>query len=356
AYAVVISRGGCEAASGNMFVKLNHAPVARITSQNPRFCQSGIIAAEAVEDAIFEWFKDGVSFVTTTENRLEISESGNYSVKVTQYGCEATSEARFAEVLPLPENISLEISNSTLCPGENVILTATEVEGATYRWTRNGRPVGYSENNNQIEREGGGEYRVRISYPGFDCFSESEIVEVVVLDMPIVRVLKDGSELVLTPERNEPISSIDWYYELRGEREALPEFANQERIVPNKGTGFYGASVVYTNGCEMEAVANRFFAEGSITGNEPESATDLRIYPNPASSVVTISDVSRVFTSGDLDIEVYDAIGRLVIQKRFTQSELQNDIQLNINNLANGSYTLRLNGEAATIVKKLIKE
>ncbi|MCC5944258.1 MAG: T9SS type A sorting domain-containing protein [Bernardetiaceae bacterium] len=35
---------------------------------------------------------------------------------------------------------------------------------------------------------------------------------------------------------------------------------------------------------------------------------------------------------------------------------MQGNIQLNISNLANGSYTLRLNGEAATIVKKLIKE
>jgi hypothetical protein len=55
-------------------------------------------------------------------------------------------------------------------------------------------------------------------------------------------------------------------------------------------------------------------------------------------------------------LEVYDAIGRLVMSKKFSQSELQNDIQLNISNWANGSYTLRLNGEAATVVKKLIKE
>jgi hypothetical protein len=114
--------------------------------------------------------------------------------------------------------------------------------------------------------------------------------------------------------------------------------------------------VVYANGCEMEAVANRYFAEGDITGNEPEAPLDLRIYPNPASSIVTIADVSRVFTSGDLSLEVYDAIGRLVMSQKFTQSELQGDIQLNISNLANGSYTLRLNGEQATVVKKLVKE
>ncbi|MCC5945723.1 MAG: carboxylesterase family protein [Bernardetiaceae bacterium] len=355
AYQVIISRGSCAAVSQNVLLKLNYAPHAEVLGTNLRFCEEGVLSAAAVEGATYEWFKDGESMAITEANRLEISETGNYSVKVMKYGCENISVAKFAEVLPLPETVTLEVSNASLCPDEPLLLTATEVEGATYRWARNGRSIGFSETNT-LRREGGGTYSVQISYPGFSCFRRSEEVQVDVLDMPIVRVLKDGSELVLTPERNEPIANVSWYYELRGERQPLPEYENELRIIPTLGTGFYGANVIYQNGCEMEAVANRFFAEGGITGNEPEAPAELRIYPNPASSIVTIADISRVFTNGDLDIEVYDAIGRVVMRKQFTQNELQGDIQLNIGNLANGSYTLRLNGETQVVIKKLIKE
>ncbi|MCC5944240.1 MAG: fibronectin type III domain-containing protein [Bernardetiaceae bacterium] len=354
-YAVVVNRQGCEATSDNIIVTLNYHPEARITNGELRFCQSGVLRAQAQPDATYEWFKNGESFATTTTNALEIDETADYSVKITQYGCEATSESRFAEVLPLPENVSLEVSNATLCPGENVILTATEVEGATYRWTRNGRPVGYSENNNQIERQGGGMYSVRISYPGFSCFSESETVEVVVLDMPIVRVLSDGSELVLTPERAEPIASISWYYEFGGVREALPELANQLRILPNKGTGFYGASVIYTNGCEVEAVANRYFAEGSITGNESESPIqDIRIYPNPTSGKVHI-DLGTALR-GEIKMRIVDALGRTLEVRRITAQSGENIIILNLAPYANGVYMLMIEADNATLSKKIIKE
>jgi hypothetical protein len=355
-YRLSVNRGGCSASTASIRVVLNHVPEADILTSNLRFCDVGILRAASVEGGVYEWFKDDVSFATSVEPTLEISESGNYSVKVTQYGCENTSASRFAEVLELPAVVDLSVSNATLCPGESVTLTATEVEGATYRWTRNGRPVGYSEGNNVLVRQGGGEYAVSISYPGFSCSRESEIAEVIVLDMPIARVLKDGSELVLTPERPEPISSIDWYYEFEGERVDLPEFANQERIIPNNGTGFYGALVGYANGCEMEAVANRFFAEGGITGTEEDAALSVTLFPNPASDVVNIRALNSVFQSGEVSMSVYDALGRLVMTHEVNANQLQGDVRLNVSALSKGSYVIRINGEQSSLVRKFIKE
>ncbi|MCC5945213.1 MAG: T9SS type A sorting domain-containing protein [Bernardetiaceae bacterium] len=355
-YVVVVRKGGCDATSDNLFVKLTYRPTAQITGRDFRFCESGVLRAVEVPNATYEWFKDGTSIAISDINSIEISESGSYQVKVSQYACDSLSASIQAEVLPLPTAISLEVSNAMLCPGENVILTTTEVPGANYYWTRNGRPIGFSQTNTLI-REGGGEYKVRVSYPGFNCFRESEMAQVVVLDMPIARVLKDGRELVLTLEREEPIATIDWYYEFEGVREPLPDYANAMRIVPTRGTGFYGAELIYQNGCAMSAVANRYFDDNDgITGEEAKGNFEVGLYPNPASSTIKLSNLDKVFAQSALTIEIYDALGRKVLSHSLSQNNIAASLSLNISHLAKGTYTLHLQSEQQTLTKKWVKE
>ncbi|MCC5944553.1 MAG: T9SS type A sorting domain-containing protein, partial [Bernardetiaceae bacterium] len=361
AYAVVISRGGCPFTSENILVKLNHVPEARIVGTRFRFCDEGLLRAAVVTEGTYEWYKDGQSIGITDTNHLTITESGNYKVKVTQYGCEAYSNEVFAEVLvlPTPEELAIQLSSDTYCPDEEVSMTTVQIPGAVYRWTRDGNNVGNFQGNNLSfrNREASGTWRVRISFPGLDCYVESEGVEITFLDAPIVRVHYDRpmGELALEFEREEPYTSIEWFYDFRGVRTMLPEYDGMLRIVPNRGQGHYGAYVTYANGCTATSTAFRFFPS-SITGTDKEESHEVNIYPNPAHDFVTLTGMSQVFRTGDVLIEVYDGVGRLILSKHVSSSDLQSDVQIELSHWSLGSYTLRLTGDAHTIIKKLIKE
>jgi hypothetical protein len=75
-------------------------------------------------------------------------------------------------------------------------------------------------------------------------------------------------------------------------------------------------------------------------------ATSLIIFPNPATSIITISgkEINK--------IEIIDLLGRIV--KQVEQNE--NNIKIDISNLSNGSYLVRIYGINHTSIHKLIKK
>src|SRR5690554_649728 len=79
-------------------------------------------------------------------------------------------------------------------------------------------------------------------------------------------------------------------------------------------------------------------------------SSKFNVFPNPATDVVTITNNENM---GIEVVTVYDGVGRIV------QSELYrttSEMQLNIENLASGSYFLHIKTSQGTAVKKLIKE
>src|SRR5690554_2365116 len=79
-------------------------------------------------------------------------------------------------------------------------------------------------------------------------------------------------------------------------------------------------------------------------------SSKFNVFPNPATDVVTITNNENM---GVEEVTVYDGVGRIV------QSELHkttSEMQLNIENLASGSYFLHIKTAQGTAVKKLIKK
>jgi len=76
----------------------------------------------------------------------------------------------------------------------------------------------------------------------------------------------------------------------------------------------------------------------------------FNIFPNPATDVVTISNAENI---GMEEVVVYDGVGRVVKSEMF---EAISDVQLNIADLASGSYFLHIKTAQGTAVKKLIKK
>lgn len=79
--------------------------------------------------------------------------------------------------------------------------------------------------------------------------------------------------------------------------------------------------------------------------NEVEAGKSVSIYPNPATSVL------NVVAEGYNTIEVINLLGQTVYTCNAT-----NSTQINVNNLKNGVYFVRVNGENGTTTQKFIKK
>lgn len=109
-------------------------------------------------------------------------------------------------------------------------------------------------------------------------------------------------------------------------------------------TGFVAAS--------SEIVCNNtLFARSTylVSSTEDVVSMDANMYPNPASDVLNISYAS----SGPVDIQLYNALGELVYDKKNTSS---NRATIDVSNWAKGLYTVRLQHADQMVVKSVVVE
>lgn len=97
-------------------------------------------------------------------------------------------------------------------------------------------------------------------------------------------------------------------------------------------TGFVGSSVGFnTNSCSLGSIENQ--------------VNWIKIYPNPFIDFIKIESAN-----GSREIELYDINGRLV------QLLIPNKGAVDLSNLENGVYFIKLNAEDGSILKKIIKQ
>ncbi len=114
------------------------------------------------------------------------------------------------------------------------------------------------------------------------------------------------------------------------------------------GTGnLNSASVVKYDNIKLSALQT--LPSYILSANE-QLATKFNLYPNPATSVVNITNAENMLVN---QVTVYDIAGKqLSIQTYNNETE----IQLNVEHLASGTYMLHLQTNEGTAVKKLVKK
>ncbi|MCC5944065.1 MAG: T9SS type A sorting domain-containing protein [Bernardetiaceae bacterium] len=349
-YIVIVNRGGCIARSRPIQVVLEYEPEANIETTTRRFCEQAVLSAREVQNATYEWFRDAESLGVSENSQITVNQSGSYRLKVRQYGCENTSESVNIEVLQLPSAIELSTTASAICPQQMFVLTTTDVEGAQYHWSRNGRSIGFSEINT-LERSLPGIYQVRMSFQGLNCSVMSDELIIEPLKAPRIDIKAEGSELkIVSRDTALAIIEIRWFFGIEGERIELFEFENQIVMIPNQ-TGIYEALITYENGCPQASIGYRYFAESTPTANQPEQPTqNLRIYPNPTSDYLYIDGLPIV--DADWQLSIYDALGRLVKET----SVYKNSQTIDMQNLPKGTYMIRLTQAQFVFTVKCVKE
>jgi gliding motility-associated-like protein len=138
-YSVTATVAGCTGPAGTVSVTVNPIPATPTASSNSPICagQNLNLSTPTVTGATYSWTGPN-SFSSSSQNPVITSAttaaSGIYSVTVTVAGCTSPAGTTSVTVNPIPSPPTAG-SNSPVCTGNPINLTATTIVGATYSWT-----------------------------------------------------------------------------------------------------------------------------------------------------------------------------------------------------------------------------
>jgi subtilisin-like proprotein convertase family protein len=95
---------------------------------------------------------------------------------------------------------------------------------------------------------------------------------------------------------------------------------------------------------------NFIYAESSGVEDELAEAITFKLFPNPASDIISLQ--SSVFSRQSAVVEIFDLNGRKLLEKHFSKST--KEIEIDVSHLPSGVYFCLLNTENKSVTKKLI--
>ena len=258
----------------------------------------------------------------------------------TTYTVTGTSAASCVNTAIATVNVvsapAIAVNSSSVCAGSSVVLTASGVTTYTWNTGTNGASLSVSPASTTV-------YTVTGNLSG--CSTQaSQTATVTVNPLPIVGLTSATSKACVN---NSPIA-------LTG----TPAGGTYSGIAVSggafnpatAGAGTYTLSYNYTNSNGCGASANTVITVELCTGIEEINGGELIIYPNPAKETLTIKLATGLV--GNTMVELYDAIGKLVISHKATDATTT----LSVTDLARGIYTLRVISDNSQTVRRIMKE
>ena len=134
-------------------------------------------------------------------------------------------------------------------------------------------------------------------------------------------------------------SSNDW----RSETVGIPSSFNKNNISVLFRFTNSGGNNIYIDDIQIADIT---------TGITEFPINEFSIYPNPSTN--GIYELTTTQELSHATITVYNTVGQIVYTKQL--SKIDKKYLLDINNVTNGLYVLRIDSEQGTIIKKIIKE
>jgi gliding motility-associated-like protein len=197
-YSVMVadSLTGCPPATASITVGTGSPPPAPAAWSNSPVCAGDSLKlfADSIPGAIYSWTGPG-NFSSGQRNPVlplaQISQSGDYTVYYSVSGCQSYSATVTIQIKPSPILPQVS-SNSPLCQGGNLNLSAASSTSATYSWTG---PAGFfsAEQNPVISNVGiiyNGIYAVVAQLGG--CSSDTAFLSVIVNTPQSVTAANNG--------------------------------------------------------------------------------------------------------------------------------------------------------------------
>ena len=341
---------------------------------------------------------DGYTFTNWTENGSVVSTNANYTFTVTG---DRALVANFEEQAPDTYNINVSpnpnvggtvTGGGNYMEGEQCTVTATANNGYTFvQWTENG---------NQVSTDASYTFTVtgnRTLVAEFQIQSYTISAAVNPSNSGVITGVGDyeyGQSCTLVTTANEGYTFINWtedgnvvstnanyIFTVSGSRELIANFSTNAYTITATADPMEGGTVTgsgnyeYGATCTLTATANYEYNFVKWTKNGEEVSTDAtftftvtasedyvahfdgpdaieevtiecQIFPNPFTSMVSIKAEKALKT-----VSVYDIYGRLLKEQKVSDME----IELDMSDLSNGAYLLKLDYGDSSSVHRIMK-
>lgn len=264
-----------------------------------------------------------VSPTTTTKYYVAAADNGTGP----NAGC-TNRDSVTVFVNPLPTATLTTSGSTNFCEGDSVSLFANTGAGYSYQWRKGGADIA-GANNSSYDAKTSGSYAVAVT-DGNTCENESAPVVISVTPAPVPVITRNGNVL-----STGTFASYQW------RKDGQPISGATSQTYTMTGNGNYSVTVTDgTTGCSGTS-AN--FNPVGISGVS-NVGYDVKIYPNPASSVVHIDAPAVV------NVMITTLDGKQVLQQ-------DNAKDIDILRLPNGVYMIRVMDENNIPVKveRLVK-
>lgn len=329
-YSVYTYIGSCQSLPVTVVVSVGAAPSLTGATSNSPICSGATLqlSAPSLTNATYSWTGPN-SFSDTAQNpslaNITASDSGAYIV-IAQLGtCTSTPDTVHVSI-GQPSAPAITASPTEICANDSSHLCVS----STYpHYTWNTVIQGYPQDTTQcIYTNQAGNYYVTATDAN-GCSAQSNSVAIAVYPVPSVAIIKNGDTLSSYGE-----NAYQWF--------------RNDTLIPNATSymyvatqpGEYEVQITDSNGCTAlsSSVAT---AVQDLTNN-----TGFEIYPNPAST----NSIQLRITAECVgcDIQIIDAIGRIVYESEVTGSTQFIDIS----KLAKGTYLIKI----ADGVKQFVRD
>ena len=183
-YSVRAIVSGCSSVVATLAVSVLNSPGAIAPASNTPVCEYGQINLSAAMPPNGGWYWSGPNGFTANNQfpfipNAATVHAGNYTVYAIENGCLSAGTVHTVSVQPAPVVATLG-SNSPVCTGQNLLLTASTVPGGVYEWEG---PNGYTANTQNAGITGlaltdSGMYTVYVTANGCRSIADSTLVEV----------------------------------------------------------------------------------------------------------------------------------------------------------------------------------
>ncbi|MEI9917605.1 MAG: right-handed parallel beta-helix repeat-containing protein [Bacteroidota bacterium] len=318
-YSIRMELDGCDFISNDVLVKKGEAPAKPTIDGRPDVCEGEVaILSGPIEATAWIWSTSE----TTMSIHVSTATTVTLNVKNTDGCISPVSDPVATTIYTLPKIPVIVVNGGTeFCSGSSATLTASSSFGYSWSNSSTGQTISVTE---------AGTYSVR-AFDSNGCFSPPSVEVTIKVDpLPIAEITVDNDKL--TSSEGE---SYKWTY---NDTEDLTQ--STRTIHPTK-SGNYKVTV-FAGNCSATSDNVAYIVNGLFDSGK------WKVYPNPASSKMTItgSDVSNV------KVTMEDAVGRSFIPRMITISS--EGISIDVAELSPGVYLLKVDKGNEIIRGKVI--
>jgi ELWxxDGT repeat protein len=334
-------------------ITINAAPDAVITAASNSFCSGGSLVMTSTTGTSYIWKKDGTIIAGATSQTYPATAGGSYTVTVTNAnGCNTTSAPFVVTVTTVSAFVTAPAS--FFCQGGSLLLTSSS--GDSYQWKINGTGIsgGTAQTYNATAA---GIYSVLVTTGGCSATSAGYTVTMT----PATTITTQPANVIVCQ-----LNPANFSVTANGSGLTYQWQKNSIAITGATNSNYSIASTVPADGGSYDLVVsgtcgNVTSAAAVLTVNICTAVSSINTEPGNAvlmPNVVKTKTSMRISSRSAMKVEfvIYDANGKQVLRLTKQLVAGTNDISLDLQKLASGSYFINgytAKGKIATL--KLIK-